>query len=113
LALVDAAASPPQPFPYDLKHGLEADVPVTAGKVAAIRTHGWTYVHRVHEPPELYDRRADPAETANLAADPAHRATLDDLRTRLLTWQIETADVIGPTDPRFDAEGALFPPRHP
>jgi arylsulfatase A-like enzyme len=111
LAPADAAASPPQPFPYDLKHGLEADVPTTAGKVVALRTADWTYVHRVCEPPELYDRRTDPAETTNLAADPAHAATLSDLRDRVLTWLVETADVIGPTDPRFDADGALFPPR--
>jgi arylsulfatase A-like enzyme len=113
LDLADAAATPPQPFPYDLKHGLEAEVPVTAGKVVALRTTEWTYVHRVHEPAELYDRGADPAETTNLAADPAHRATISDLRDRLLTWHIDTADVIGPTDPRFDPHGALLPTRPP
>jgi arylsulfatase A-like enzyme len=113
LALADAAASEPQPYPYDLKHGLEAEVPETAGKVVALRTHDWTYVHRVCEPPELYDRRTDPSETTNLAADPAHVATLSDLRARLLTWHVDTADVIGPTDPRFDPEGAVLPPRRP
>jgi len=86
-------------------------VPVTAGKVVAMRTPDWTYVHRVHEPAELYDRRADPAETTNLAADPAHLATIAGLRGRLLTWQIETADVMGPVDPRFDADGAVLPAR--
>ena len=109
LAMVDASDTPPVPFPYDLKHGLEAEVPLTAGKVAAIRTHEWTYVHRVHEGGELYDRRADPAEARNLIGDPAHAAVAGELRHRLLTWQIETADVIGPADPRLDLEGALLP----
>lgn len=113
LALADAAATPPQPFPYDLKHGIEAEVPVAAGKVAALRTPEWTYVHRVHEGPELYDRRADPAESVNLADDPAHAATLADLRVRLLDWQMETADVMGPSDPRFDGDGAVMPERTP
>jgi arylsulfatase A-like enzyme len=111
LALADAGATPPQPFPYDLKHGIEAEVPVSAGKVAAVRNPEWTYVHRVHEQPELYDRRADPAETTNLAGDPSLGATLAELQNRLLTWQIETADVKGPTDPRFDTDGALRPDR--
>jgi arylsulfatase A-like enzyme len=109
LALADAAATPPQPFPYDLKHGIEASDPVSAGKVAAVRTHAWTYVHRVHEPPELYDRQADPAETTNLAGDDVHRAALATMRDRLLSWQIETADVRGPSDRRFDGDGALIP----
>ena len=111
LALDDAAATPPQPFPYDLKHGIEADTPVAAGKVVAMRTAGWTYVHRVHEGPELYDRRADPAETTNLADDPAHAELMADLRTRLLTWLVETSDVIGPAYPRFDGDGAVMPAR--
>jgi arylsulfatase A-like enzyme len=109
LALADAAATPPVPFPYDLKHGIEAEVPVAAGKVAAVRTHEWTYVHRVHEGAELYDRTADPAEARNLIDDPAHAAVAGALRDRLLTWQIETADVIGPADPRLDLDGALMP----
>ncbi len=41
---------------------------------------------------ELYDLKADPAETHNLVADPAERAVLDDLRTRLLAWMKENAD---------------------
>jgi arylsulfatase A-like enzyme len=108
LAVGDASPEP-VPFPYDLKHALEAEVPVTAGKVAAIRTAEWTYVHRVLEGPELYDRVADPSETSNLASDPAHASVLASLREQLLTWMVDTADVRGPVDPRFDPEGALMP----
>jgi arylsulfatase A-like enzyme len=111
LALADAAASPPQPFPYDLKHGIEADTPAAAGKVVAMRTAGWTYVHRVHEGPELYDRVADPAETTNLADDPAHAARVAELQAKVLTWLVETSDVIGPASERFDGDGAVMPAR--
>lgn len=47
---------------------------------------------------ELYDTRADPAETHNLASDPAHAPVLENLRTQLLKWQWVTSDpwVCGP-----------------
>ena len=48
------------------------------------------YVHRPKE--ELYDLTGDPNELKNLAADPAHAKTLDDLRQRLRAWQVETND---------------------
>lgn len=41
---------------------------------------------------ELYDLDNDPWETNNLAADPAHAATLSELRTRLDHWIAETGD---------------------
>ena len=41
---------------------------------------------------ELYDLDRDPHEITNLAADPAHRATLDRLRSVLDAWLVETDD---------------------
>lgn len=41
---------------------------------------------------ELYDLKADPHELRNLAALPAHRSTLNDLRRRLDRWINETRD---------------------
>ncbi|MEM9702418.1 MAG: sulfatase/phosphatase domain-containing protein, partial [Planctomycetota bacterium] len=41
---------------------------------------------------ELYDLEADPHELNNLAADPAHAETLNELRTALNEWRTETAD---------------------
>lgn len=41
---------------------------------------------------ELYDHQADPHEVRNLAADPAHRKTLERLQKRLAQWIEETAD---------------------
>jgi len=48
------------------------------------------YLHRPAE--ELYDLRADPFERHNLAADPAHRTVLDDLRRRLRAWMKQQGD---------------------
>jgi N-sulfoglucosamine sulfohydrolase len=49
-----------------------------------------SYMHRPAE--ELYDLTSDPNELKNLAADPAHAKTVQDLRTRLHAWQTETND---------------------
>jgi len=49
-----------------------------------------SYIHRPRF--ELYDLDADPWETRNLAADPAHAEALQSMQTRLQTWQRETED---------------------
>jgi len=36
---------------------------------------------------QLYDMEHDPAETANLAQDPRHAATVADLRARLAAYR--------------------------
>lgn len=59
----------------------------TDGAAAAV-------VHRYHTRPaeELYDLTADPWELSNLAAEPAHAATLKTLRGNLDTWMKEQSD---------------------
>lgn len=42
---------------------------------------------------ELYDLAADPQEIRNLANDPAHAATLAELRNKLDRWMVETNDL--------------------
>jgi uncharacterized sulfatase len=42
---------------------------------------------------ELYDTQADPHEVRNLAADPAHRETLERLRAECRRWMLEIADL--------------------
>ncbi len=41
---------------------------------------------------ELYDLETDPHETRNLAADPAHAATLERLRKAVADWRVEVKD---------------------
>jgi arylsulfatase A-like enzyme len=89
--------------PYRLKAQLQHEHPELVARATAIRTADWTYVRRHHDRDELYDRRADPAETANLIDDPDRREQADDLRDRLLDWLIETSDVIPRArDPRME-----------
>ena len=46
----------------------------------------------IPEPEALYDLVFDPTERNNLAHDPAHRATLKEMRTRLAAWMKRTDD---------------------
>jgi N-sulfoglucosamine sulfohydrolase len=53
-------------------------------------THGWR--ERPVASEQLYDLVFDPNEACNLAADPAHATTLDEMRARMQKWMNETAD---------------------
>lgn len=89
-------------FPYDLKGKAQHERPETVGKAVAIRSTEWTYVWRLYEPPELYDRRADPQELHNLAGQPEHAELEATLSAELLRWMVATADVMPWDDnPRF------------
>ncbi len=48
------------------------------------------YEHR--KPEELYDLETDPFELNDLAADPAHAATLAELRERVNRWRVEQGE---------------------
>lgn len=88
-------------FPYDLKIAIQHEDDVAAGKCVAMRTREWTYVHRLYETDELYDRSADPRETTNLIERADLAPVVAGLRDRLLDWLFETSDVIPwETDPR-------------
>ncbi len=92
-------------FPYHHKIALQHEDPTLVGKAASIRTERWTYIHRLYEDPELYDRASDPREQTNLAGDPELAEIERDLRDRVLEWLLATADAIPwDTDPRFDAK---------
>lgn len=80
--------------PYDLKGGLQHDQPTANGKAVAVRSDQWTYVWRLYEPPELYDRVADPHETVNRAGDPELTDIEAQLREEFLRWFVETCDVM-------------------
>ena len=58
------------------------------------RTKGFKYVRRLYESDELYDLRTDPGELNNRIDDPALAGVLAELKDRLLTFYLETGDVV-------------------
>ena len=63
-------------------------------KAVMVRTATHKYVRRLYESDELYDLVADPGERHNRIADPALRETLLSLKERMLTFFLETGDVV-------------------
>jgi len=63
-------------------------------KAVMCRTREFKYVRRLYEADELYDLRADPQELDNRIDDPALRDVLLDLKERMLTFFLETGDVV-------------------
>ena len=55
----------------------------------AVRTDRWRYIEWAagEQGTQLYDMERDPAETASLAQDPRHAATVADLRARLAAYR--------------------------
>jgi arylsulfatase A-like enzyme len=63
-------------------------------KAVMCRTHDWKYVRRMYEDDELYDLRNDPQELHNRIHDPGLAEVRSQLKERLLTFFLETADVV-------------------
>ncbi|MBL9202054.1 MAG: sulfatase [Opitutaceae bacterium] len=57
---------------------------------------------------ELYEWSVDRWQVKNLAADPAHRATLEKLRARLDRWMVETGDKGPESDAMYDSDMAVY-----
>lgn len=90
------------PFPYDRKSALQHERPAMVGKAVAVRDRRWTYVWRLYEPAEVYDRTTDPAEAHNLAGRPEVAEVEARLSGALLRWLVETADTLPEReDPRM------------
>jgi len=72
--------------PDDLARVAFSEYHATGADSAAfmIRNGTHKYIHYVGYPPELFDLNTDPEEETNLAADPAHTATLTDLQAELI-----------------------------
>jgi arylsulfatase A-like enzyme len=92
------------PFPYDLKAALQHRDPQSVGKAVCLRDAQWTYVWRLYEPAELYDRKHDPHELVNLAGQPELAPVQAAMQEQVLRWMVQTADVLREKSPsRFSA----------
>ncbi len=63
-------------------------------KAVMCRTTDHKYVRRLYEQDELYDLSADPGELHNRIADPSLAPVVAQLRERMLTFFLETGDVV-------------------
>ena len=63
-------------------------------KAVMCRTKDYKYVRRLYDSDELFDLRNDPGEQHNLIDDPAMSGVLAQLKERLLTFYLETGDVV-------------------
>ncbi|MDF1512699.1 MAG: sulfatase-like hydrolase/transferase, partial [Anaerolineae bacterium] len=63
-------------------------------KAAMCRTKNYKYIRRHYELDELYDLQNDPLETVNLIHHPDYTDILLHLKERLLTWYMETCDIV-------------------
>ena len=59
-------------------------------------------------PEELYEWTTDRWQVKNLAADPAHRATLEKLRARLDRWIVETKDQGPESAAMYDSDMKVY-----
>lgn len=90
------------PYPYDIKAGLQHEDTTLVGKAISMRDEKWTFVYRMYEAPELYDRENDIDELHNLAGDPSHKELVDRMEKEVLKWLMEGSDFLPwQKDPRF------------
>ncbi|QEU62083.1 hypothetical protein KDRO_E09700 [Kluyveromyces lactis] len=80
------------PFPYDIKANLQHDEIETVGRVVSMRTKEFTFVYRLYEPNELYNRIDDLDERHNLIAEPSYTSIVDAFEKKMLKFFIESSD---------------------
>lgn len=59
-----------------------------------MRSVDWTYVYRLYEPAELYNRKTDLAELHNLAADPMYGRIVQEMQAEMFQWMVQTSDFL-------------------
>jgi arylsulfatase A-like enzyme len=89
---------------YRHKQDIQHQMTELVGKAMVVRTAGWTYVERLYEGAELYDRHADPHERHNLIDSGDLAGVIAAHRQLLSRWMLETSDVFPWTpDPRMES----------
>ncbi|RNJ53430.1 hypothetical protein D7B24_001908 [Verticillium nonalfalfae] len=89
-------------YPYDIKAALQHDDTEVVGRAVACRDRKWTYIYRLYEPPELYDRERDVGELHNLAEEAEYVEVRRKMEAVILRWMMSTSDFVPwKKDPRF------------
>jgi arylsulfatase A-like enzyme len=82
-------AHPTRPTRFQRAWGLDA----TSANAAVLRDARWSYVHFCEGPPSmLFDRRADPDERVDLAADPAAQRQMARMAAAMLSLRMRRGD---------------------
>lgn len=90
------------PYPYDIKAALQHQDTKLCGKAISCRDKQWTYIYRLYEPPELYNRLKDPSELLNVAELEEHAGVRTKMESVILRWMVESSDFLPfQKDPRF------------
>jgi arylsulfatase A-like enzyme len=74
--------------------GVQNDYLELHGKVVMVRSKEWKFIKRLYERDELYDLANDPDELHNVIDEPQYADIAADMEDRLLTWYLETGDVV-------------------
>ncbi len=75
---------------YVWKQVLMVDYPSSMYRAKMIRTKQWKLIYRVDGRIELFDLVNDPDEFSDVSKSPKHKALINDMLIRLLTWCINT-----------------------
>ncbi|MFT4714225.1 MAG: arylsulfatase A-like enzyme [Candidatus Azotimanducaceae bacterium] len=87
---------------YAKKGQLQLELPELVGKAISLRNSDYTYIYRLYEQDELYDRSQDPNETKNIIDATDMNLKAAELREKVLNWLVTTNDDIPwQPDPRF------------
>lgn len=79
---------------YGPRMGLQAKDGPEHIKAVMVRDKRYKYVRRLAETDEFYDLQRDPTEEHNRIDDPVYAAEIIRLKDRMLTWFLETGDVV-------------------
>ncbi len=93
MELESAESQQPQGL-YWPRVGIQSSEGPEHTKAVMCRTSTHKYVRRLYEKDELYDLQTDPQELRNRIDDPAYAGVLAQLKDRLLTFLLETGDVV-------------------
>jgi len=93
MELESASSQTPEGL-YWPRVGLQSSEGPEHTKAVMLRTKEYKYVRRLYERDELYDLKNDPMEQVNQIDNPKFSDVLAQLKDRLLTFYLETGDVV-------------------
>jgi arylsulfatase A-like enzyme len=89
----DFAAAPRDGL-YFPRLNVQVNDPAAHSRAVMVRSMTHKYIRRSSDENELYDLVKDPMELHNAIGDPAYETVLASLKERLLSWYLETTDIV-------------------